>query len=73
MVIAHGRLYGIELKIKGGVLSRRNRADAAESPRILSARSSASPTRGHGDDAIARSVDEVLDQLAAWRVPLRGR
>jgi hypothetical protein len=79
MVIAppHGRLYGIELKIKGGTLSKTRVVRTRRgSPRILVGqveRFAELEAAGMAPIAICKSVDEVLVQLEAWGVPLRGR
>ena len=84
MVLHDGKLRAIELKKAGsgprggggGTLSKtrivRTRRGA---PRILEGQEDVFPRLEAAGMtiAIARSVDEVLAQLAAWGVPLRGR
>jgi hypothetical protein len=71
-----GKLRGIELKANKGKLSKtrigRTRSGA---PRILEGQDEVFPRLEAAGMTIeiARSVDEVLSQLAAWGVPLRGR
>jgi hypothetical protein len=78
MVIAppHGRLYGIELKIKGGVLSKTKIVRTKRgSPRVLVGqveRFAELEAAGMAPIGVCRSVDEVLATLRQWGVPLRG-
>jgi hypothetical protein len=73
----HGT-YGIELKRRGGKLSKtrigRTRRGA---PRIYVGQEEVFPqllaTGAWTAIEVAHSVEEVLAQLAAWRIPLRGR
>jgi hypothetical protein len=74
----HGpRIFGLELKReKQGYLSRdRIVRTKRGSPRLLEGQQSVFPRLEAAGMtiAIARSVDEVLAQLEAWGVPLRGR
>ena len=71
-----GRLYGIELKLRKGTLSKtRVVLTRRGSPRILEGQEEvfARLEAAGMEIAIARSVDEVLDQLRRWGIPLRGR
>jgi hypothetical protein len=71
-------LYGVELKCQGGRLSKtrivRTRRGA---PRVLVGQEETFPaliaSGGFRAIAIAHSVDELLAQCVAWRIPLRGR
>lgn len=74
VLVLHQRLFGIELKRVGGILSRtrvvRTRAGAM---RVLDGQADVFPRLLAAGMAIAvcRSVDEVLAALAGWHVPLR--
>ena len=76
--VLHNGTYCIELKRRGaGRLSKttigRMKSGA---PRILVGQEEMFPrllAAGVKDIAICHSVDEVLDQLQRWRVPVRGR
>jgi hypothetical protein len=68
----------IELKRRGGVLSRTRIVRTRRgSPRVLVGQEEVFPklcaTGAVRDIAVCHSVDEVLDQLTRWRLPLRGR
>jgi hypothetical protein len=76
-LVLHDRLYGIELKRRGGRLSKtrigRTRSGA---PRILIGQDERFPellAAGMKDIAICYSVDQVVEALERWRIPLRGR
>jgi hypothetical protein len=77
MVLHEARIFGIELKKqRGGYLSKTKIVHTKRgTPRVLVGQVErfAELEAAGMTIAIARSVDEVLDQLAAWRVPLRGR
>ncbi len=71
-------VYCIELKRVGGRLSKTRIVRTRRgSPRILIGQEEMFPrllaSGGVTDIAICHSVDEVLRQLAVWRVPVRGR
>jgi hypothetical protein len=75
--ILHHGVYCIELKRKGGRLSKTRVARTRRgSPRILTGQADVFPqllaSGGVADIAICHSVDEVLAQLARWQIPLRG-
>jgi hypothetical protein len=73
-----GGMYGIELKRRGGTLSKtrvgRTRSGA---PRVYEGQADVFPrliaSGAFRDIAVAHSVDEMLAQLAAWQIPLRAR
>jgi hypothetical protein len=74
----HRHLYCIELKRTGGRLSRTRIARTKRgSPRVLLGQEEVFPrllaTGVVREIAIAHSVEEVLDQLRGWGLPLRGR
>jgi hypothetical protein len=71
-----GLILGIELKTRKGRLSKtrvvRTRSGA---PRVLEGQEDVFPRLREAGMTIAvcRSVDEALDQIARWGLPLRGR
>ncbi len=76
VLVLHGVLHGIELKRRGGTLSRtrtvrtrRGSLRIVEGQRDVFPRLEAAGMRL----AVCDSVDAVLGALAAWGVPLRGR
>jgi hypothetical protein len=73
---AHGpRIYGIELKRHKGQLSRTRIVRTRRgSPRILEGQQDVFPKLEAAgmDIAIAHSVDEMLDALERWQIPLRS-
>jgi hypothetical protein len=79
LLVIHQGVYGIELKREGGRLSatrtivvRDRRGNLRE--RVLDGQREVFPrllAAGFQAIGVARSVDEALDQLAAWKVPLR--
>lgn len=78
LMICHKGLYGIELKRRGGTLSKTRIARTRRgSPRILLGQIDMFPrliaSGGFKDIAIARSVEEMLSHLERWGVPLHGR
>jgi hypothetical protein len=77
LMVLHGGLYGIELKRRGGTLSKSRMARTRRgSPRVLVGQEEMFPrllAAGMVDIAICHSVAEVLDQLARWQIPLHGR
>jgi hypothetical protein len=74
--VYQGLIFGIELKTRKGRLSKtrvvRTRRGA---PRVLEGQEEVFPRLREAGMTIAicRSVDEVLDQVARWGIPLRGR
>jgi hypothetical protein len=74
LVVHAGRLFGIELKTRTGRLSKsrvvRTRSGGARHV-TGQVEMLADLERAGVRVAVARSVDEVLRQLAAWGVPLR--
>jgi hypothetical protein len=76
MVLHAGRIYGIELKRPGsGRLSKTRIVTTRRGARVLLGQDQMFPRLEAAGMtiAIARSVDEVLAQLEAWSIPLRGR
>src|SRR5262249_2269600 len=77
LMVLHGGLYGIELKRCGGKLSKSRMGRTRRgSPRVFIGQDEMFPrllAAGMVDIAICHSVGEVLDQLARWQIPLRGR
>jgi len=75
--IIHKHLYGIELKVPNGRLSRTRIVRTRRgSPRILLGQEQTFPlleAAGMQPIVICSSIDEVLAQLEAWAIPLRGR
>jgi hypothetical protein len=74
--ILHHGVYCIELKRRGGRLSKTRVVRTRRgSPRILDGQSDVFPqllaSGGVADIAICHSVDEMLAQLARWHIPLR--
>jgi hypothetical protein len=71
------RLYGIEIKTRGGQLSKTRVVRTRRgSPRILDGQADVFPrllAAGVAEIAIVHSVDEMLMQLAHWEIPLRAR
>lgn len=73
--IFHGRVYCIELKRRGGQLSKthigRTKSGA---PRVYVGQEETFPrllaTGAIAEIAVCHSIDEVLAQLRAWHVPL---
>jgi hypothetical protein len=74
--ISDAKIFGLELKVGHGRLSKtrivRTRRGA---PRILEGQEDVFPRLEAAGMtiAVARTLEEVLAQLAAWRIPLRGR
>ena len=71
-------LWGIEIKRRGGRLSKtRIVRTRRRSPRVLVGQEETFPaliaSGEFRDIAIVTSVDEMLAQLTAWGIPLRGR
>jgi hypothetical protein len=76
LLVLYERLFGIELKLAKGVLSKTKIVQTRRgSPRVLIGQVErfAELEAAGMRIAICRSVDEVLAQLEAWGVPLRGR
>jgi hypothetical protein len=77
LLILHGGLYGIELKRRGGRLSKTTITHTRRgSPRVLVGQEEMFPrlvAAGMKGIAVAHSVDEMLAHLQRWRVPVRGR
>jgi hypothetical protein len=77
IMILHGGLYGIELKRRGGRVSKTKIVHTRRgTPRELLGQEDMFPrliAAGMKEIAIAHSVDEVLGHLTRWGVPLRGR
>jgi hypothetical protein len=77
LLILHGGLYGIELKRRGGRVSKTTIVHTRRgSPRELLGQEDMFPrliAAGMTEIVIAHSVDEVLGHLTRWGVPLRGR
>jgi hypothetical protein len=75
--IIHFGCYCIELKRRGGRLSRSHIARTRRGgPRFLIGQEEMFPRlleAGVKDIAICHSVSEMLKQVAAWNIPLRGR
>jgi hypothetical protein len=76
LVVHDGRLFGIELKTRSGRLSRsrmvRTRSGGARHV-TGQVEMLAGLERAGVRIAVARSVDDVLAQLAAWHIPTRAR
>lgn len=71
-------LWGIELKRRGGKLSKTRIVRTRQgSPRVLVGQeetfSALLASNGFREIAIAHSVDEMLDHVERWHIPLRGR
>jgi hypothetical protein len=78
LFVFYDGLWGIELKRRGGRLSKTRVVRTRRgSPRVLVGQEETFPaliaSKGFRDIAIAHSVEEVLDQIERWRIPLRGR
>jgi hypothetical protein len=75
--VHQGRLYGIELKVRGGQLSKTRVVRTRRgSPRILVGqvdRFAELEAAGMPPIAICRSADEVIAQITRWGIPVRGR
>lgn len=74
--VLHRGVYCVELKRQGGTLSKtRLTRTRRGSPRILAGQEDTFPqliaSGGVLDIAIAHSVDEMLEVLEGWQVPLR--
>jgi hypothetical protein len=76
IIIFDGRIFGLELKRKGGRLSKtRVSRTRRGSPRILDGQKDVFKRLAAAGMtiAVAHSVDEMLAQLARWDIPLRAR
>lgn len=77
LFVLYGGLYGVELKRRGGVLSKTRIVRTRRgSPRELIGQADMFPkllAAGMRDIAIAHSVDEMLEHLVCWGIPLSGR
>jgi hypothetical protein len=76
VLVLHGRLFGIELKRRDGVLSKTRLVRTRRGGlRQLDGQVDVFPRLAAAGMAIAvcRTVDEVLATLAGWQVPLRVR
>jgi hypothetical protein len=74
LVIHDGHVYGIELKAKGGALSKTKMVRTKRGTlKLVEGQSDVFPRLEAAGMRIAvcRSVDEVLAALQAWGVPLR--
>jgi hypothetical protein len=75
--VLHGLIYGIELKRRGGTLSRTFvKRTRRGSPRVYLGQKEVFPlleAAGMQPIAVCYSVDEVVATLEDWGVPLRGR
>jgi hypothetical protein len=73
--ILHQEIYGIELKRRGGSLSKTRIVRTRRgSPRILAGQEDVFPqllAAGMREIAICHSVDEMLLTLQRWQIPLR--
>jgi hypothetical protein len=73
--ILYGGVYCVELKRRGGSLSKtRVGRTRRGSPRVYEGQEDTFPRlleAGVEDIAIVHSVDELLAQLARWQIPLR--
>jgi hypothetical protein len=75
LFVINGQLYGIELKRRGGQLSKTRVVRTRRGPRILDGQNDVFPrllAAGVADIAIVHSVVEALAQLRRWNIPLRG-
>ena len=73
-IIQHERTYGLELKREGGTLSRtRLVRDRRGGLRQLDGQADVFPRleRAGMVIAVCRTVDEVLNQLVRWQIPVR--
>ena len=74
--VYQGLIFGIELKTRTGRLSKTRVVHTRRgSPRVLEGQEEVFPRLREAGMTIAvcRSVDEALDQIARWGIPLRGR
>ncbi len=76
-LIVYRRIYGVEAKRLGGVLSKTRIARTKRgSPRVLVGQEEVFPkliAAGFAEIAVINSVDQMLDALERWQLPLRGR
>jgi hypothetical protein len=78
LFVFYAGLWGIELKRRGGQLSKTRVVRTKRgTSRVLTGQEEVFPallrSGGFRDIAVAHSVEEVLDQLDRWQIPLRGR
>ena len=78
LFIFHRALWGIELKRRGGQLSKTRVVRTRRgTPRVLAGQEDVFPallrSGAFREIAVAHNVEEVLAHLARWDVPLRGR
>jgi hypothetical protein len=77
VLVVHHHLYGIELKRRGGHLSKTRLVRTKRgSLRLLDGQTEVFPrllAAGFGGIAVCETVEAVLEALAAWGVPLRRR
>lgn len=75
-VLFEGRLWGIELKRRGGRLSKTRIARTRRgSPRLLEGQEDVFPrllAAGVAEIAVCDDVDQVVTVLRRWKIPLRG-
>lgn len=77
LIFALGKVWGIELKTKRGRLSKtRVGRTQRGAPRILEGQEDVFPkllaTGAFGAIEVVRSVDEMVDLLELWGIPLQG-
>jgi hypothetical protein len=73
-IIVHDRIYGLELKREGGTLSKtRTVRNKRGGVRLLDGQVEVFPRleRAGMVLAVCRTVDEVLQQLVRWQIPVR--
>jgi hypothetical protein len=73
-IIVHDRIYGLELKREGGTLSKtRTVRSKRGGVRLLEGQVEVFPRleRAGMVLAVCRTVDEVLEQLVRWQIPVR--
>ncbi len=77
ILVLHGKLHGIELKRRGGQLSKTRIVRTRRgTPRILAGQVDVFAeleAAGMQKIAICYSVDDVMATLERWAIPLRGR
>jgi hypothetical protein len=74
--LLHGSLYGIEIKARGGTLSKTRVAKARTGAlRIVAGQADVFPqllAAGAREIAVVTSLDEMLAALGRWGIPLRA-
>jgi hypothetical protein len=77
LLVLYRQLYGIEVKRHGAGLSKTRIVHTKRgAPRRLIGQDQMFPRllqAGFGDIAIVHTVDQMLDQIERWNIPLRGR